>query len=304
VISQPEEHEKWGLVFLLALTLECWIEGLVTDAELRTWVFHALAAIACGAALYRRHTALVMTAGGAAVISFLSDLEALVSIEAPLELVLPSLLLLFGAGVLFFGFFQTPQRPLASRPTRPTISPRTREAAGKVVDAAGAIAGLHNIRQDFKESKDDPAWTPFLLIGGVLATLYSMVSAKWIRVDAFFGLTSRSLDFNDVRDIYESIGVKYFAQNFYFEWGFLLPYAAAALGVVSLLSWFTKRFGVTPPALYVVLALEGAALLVHTALTLGLTHAAEEPQVLAGPWIGSLGIAGIMVGTWLSESRR
>jgi len=302
--TSSDEYEKWGLVFLLALTLECWIEGLVTDAELRTWMFHAIAALAAAAALYRRQTVSVVLAGAVSVIAFLNDLELLVAAEAPLRLLAPSLLLLVGAGVLFYGMSQSSQGTPVGLPARRSISPRTREAAGKVVDAAGAIAGLHNIRQDFKESKDDPAWTPFLLIGGVLATLYSMVSAKWIRVDAFFGLTSRSLDFNDVRDIYESIGVKYFAQNFYFEWGFLLPYAAAALGVVSLLSWFTKRFGVTPPALYVVLALEGAALLVHTALTLGLTHAAEEPQVLAGPWIGSLGIAGIMVGTWLSESRR
>jgi len=290
-------------VFVFALTLECWVEGLVTDADLRAWIFHAIAALACGAALYRRHTALVVAAGGVSIVAFLSDLELIVSSSAPLRLAAPSLLLLVGAGVLFYGFFQTPQAPVSSGYNGPTLSPRTRATAGKLVDAAGTIAGVPTIRQDFKESKNDPAWTPFLLIGGTLAILYSMVSAKWIRVDAFFGLTSRSLDFNNVRDIYDAVGVKYFARSFYFEWGFLLPYLAAVLGAVSIVAWLTKRFSITPPILYVVLVVEAAALIVHTAVILGLTHAADEPQVLAGPWIGSLGIVAIMAGTWLSESR-
>lgn len=299
--SQWEDNEKWGLVFILALTLECWIEGLVTDAEFRAWVLHAVAAIAAGVALYRRNTPLVALAGGVSIVAFLSDLELLISNEAPLRFAFPSALLLLGAGIIFYGLFQTPNRPQVALPAKRSLSPRTRDTAGKIVDAAGAIAGLPDIRKDFKQSKSDPAWMPFLLGGGVIAVLYCMISAKWIRIDAFFGLTRRSLDFNDVRAVYDSIGVKYFARSFYFEWGFILPYVAATLGAISLIGWLTKRFRVSAPYLYGVIGLEAVAFVVHTAVVLGINHAADEPMVLVGPWLGSLGIAAIIAGTWLSE---
>jgi len=301
--TSSEEYEKWGLVFLLALTLECWIEGLATDAELRTWMFHAIAALAAAAALYRRHALSVAVAGAVSITAFLNDLELLVSAEAPLRLLAPSLLLLVGAGVLFYGMSQSSQGSPIALPARRSISPRTREAAGKFVDAAGAIAGMPTIRNDLRESRSDPAWIPFLLGGGAICVLYSMLSAKWIRIDAFFGLTKRSLDFNDLREVYDSIGVKYFARNFYFEWGFFFPYLAALLGVVSLIGWLTKRYRVHSPYLYGVLTIESIALIIHTAAVLGINHATEEPLVLAGPWLGSLGIAGIMAGTWMAESR-
>jgi hypothetical protein len=301
--TSADDYEKWGLVFLLALTLECWIEGLVTDAEFRTWMFHAIAALAAAAALYRRHTLPVVLAGAVSIIAFLNDLELLVSAELPLRYLAPSLLLLVGAGLLFFGMSQTSHRSPVATPARGPLAPRTRETAGKMVDAAGAIAGMPNIRNDLRESKSDPAWPPFLLGGGTICVLYIMLSAKWIRIDAFFGLTKRSLDFNDLREVYDSIGVKYFARNFYFEWGFILPYLAALLGAVSLIGWLTKRFRVDSPFLYGVLAIESIALIIHTAAVLGINHATEEPVVLAGPWLGSLGVAAIMAGTWLAESR-
>ena len=291
------------MVFLLALTLECTIEGLVTDAEFRSWVFHAIAAATAGAALYRRTVVAVVATGSVSLVAFLSDLEMLISNDAPLRFVLPSLLLVAGAGILLYGFVQGSQRSNVAGPVRSPVSTRTRGVAGKVVDAAGAVAFVPNIRQELRESKDDPAWTPFLLIGGVLAIGYCMISAKWIRVDALFGLTSRSLDFNDLRDVYDSIGVKYFARNFYFEWGFMLPYLAALLGSITVLGWLTKQFRITPPMLYVVLAAEAVALLIHSAVVLGINDATDEPQLLAGPWIGSLGIAAIIAGTWLAETR-
>ncbi|NCV87995.1 MAG: hypothetical protein EBW14_19520, partial [Oxalobacteraceae bacterium] len=76
-----DEYEKWGLVFVLALTLECWIEGLVVEADLRDWIFHAVAATAAGAALYRRHAATVVAAGTVSAVAFLSDLERIVSTD-------------------------------------------------------------------------------------------------------------------------------------------------------------------------------------------------------------------------------
>jgi len=297
-----DEYEKWGLVFVLALTLECWIEGLVVEADLRDWIFHAVAATAAGAALYRRHAATVVAAGTVSAVAFLSDLERIVSTDTPLRFALPGLLLLAGAGVVFYGFFQSSQQPSVPRSGRGLSSVKARNTANKAVDIVGAVTLNPNLREDIRESKKDPAWTPFLLLGGVVAILYCMISAKWIRVDAFFGLTSRSLDFNDLRDVYEGIGVKYFAKNFYFEWGFTLPYVAAILGLTSAIGWLTKRFEVTAPLLYVVLAVEAFALLVHSAVLLGINDAVEEPQLLSGPWLGSLGIAAVMAGTWLASS--
>lgn len=304
MMSRSNDHEKWGLVFLFALTLECWIEGLVVDAGFGVWVFHAIAAIACGLALYRSSRSAVIAAGGLSLVAFVSDLEAVTSNGLPLRFVLPSLLLVVGAGVLFYGLVQIPQRRTSPSASQSQSRFRTRAVAEKVFDTAAASAGVPTLRKNLIDSKDDPAWTPFLLISGVLVTLYSMVYAKWIRVDAFFGLTSRSLAFNDLRDVYDSIGVKYFARSFYFEWGFMLLYLSAVFGGIVLVGWFTKRFSVAIPLLYLVISYHLITLFIHTAVILGLTHAAEEPQILVGSWLGSLGIAAILAGTWLSSEYR
>lgn len=303
-MPHSNDYEKWGLVFLFALTLECWIEGLVIDAELGSWIFHAIAALACGLALYRRSRSATIAAGGLSLVAFVSDLEALTSSGLPLRFVLPSILLVVGAGVLFYGLAQTPQHRTAQGTSPSQSTPRTRFAAEKIFDTAAAASGVPTLRKNLLDSAADPAWIPFLLIDGVSASLYSMVYAKWIRVDAFFGLTSRSLDFGDLRGVYDSIGVKYFARNFYFEWGYILVYASTILGCIVLISWFTKRFSMTTPLLYLVCSFHLVTLLLHTAVILGLTHAAEEPQVLVGSWIGSLGVAAVLAGTWLSSEYR
>jgi hypothetical protein len=174
---------------------------------------------------------------------------------------------------------------------------------GGVSEAIASVATGGNARGELRRTVSDPAWSPLLLFGGSIAIVFSMTSAKWVTVDALFGLIERSYAFHDLRDFYNDLGIKYFSRVYYFEWGYLVTYAAAGVALLVGIGEVTKRFQITGVFKQVGFLVVAFALVSHTATVMGLNDAAEELLLLSGAWVGSVGLAAAGAGLWLAGRR-
>lgn len=314
---KPDDQLRTGVFVILALCLECVLEGVVTESETRMWILHALAVgVAIWALISFNDWAIRLCGliGGAAVIN-----EALLVSENDVSyrFLVPSLVLFAAAGFVVYLSFSGVARS-AARTTSPNvpsqIGSKTRsvtrasvqEVAGQFGEVAGAlaaVASVPNLRREMNRAVHDPAWVPFLLFGGAALTFFSLNVAKWVTVDALFGLIKRSYDFGGVRSIYTDLGVKYFSRVFYFEWGFIVTYAAIVIALIVAASGLSKKFEVNNYSRVGALILTGFAFVSHSVLVLGLNDAAEELLVQPGAWLGSVGLLASGIGIWLSGRR-
>jgi hypothetical protein len=314
---KPDVQLRTGVFVVLALAVECALEGLVTEAEFRMWVFHVLAAGVSLWALISSNDWVLRVSGLSGIAAVVNDAILLSESEASFRYLVPSLVLLAAAGFVTYHSFHGEPRTVAhnSRPTTQSqLRSKTRSAAsstvqelagqfGEVPGAIAAVANVPNLRSEIKQSAEDPAWVPFLLIGGAGLTFFSLTIAKWVTIDALFGLIKRSYDFDGVRTIYNELGVKYFSKVFYFDWGFILTYTAALIALVVATSGLSKKFEVNTYARVGALILTGFAFVSHTVVVLGLNDAAEELLVQPGAWLGSVGLLASGIGIWLSGRR-
>lgn len=316
---KTEDQTRVALFAVMALALECVLDGLVYNAEVRAWIFHALAASVAMWALVSSNEWAVRSTGAAGLIAVVNDVIAVRENEMSLRFVTPSVVLFVASAFIVwktFGFFQsrTPRvKPLPNQvPNQlPNQVPKVfragvQEVAGQFGIASGAIASvasIPNLRKAIRDSSQDPAWVPFLLLGGALSTIFSMTTAKWITIDALFGLIKRSYGFSELRAIYGDFGIRYYSQLFYFEWGYLITYGAAGVSLLVAAGVLTKRFSPSGTLRLGVLLFVGLALVNHTGIVVGLNNAKQELLVLIGAWMGTLGLLASAVGIWLVGRR-
>jgi hypothetical protein len=309
---KPDDQIRVGIFVVLGLALQCVLMGLISESPTRSWVFHGIAgALAVWALISFTDWSTRLAAVGG-LVAFVNDVLLVVESESSLRFVIPSTVLLVASGFVAYQTFSAPN--LSARRTQATSQARTRgmvrsgleQVAGQFGDAPGAaaaIANVPNLRREIRNSSKDPAWVPFLLIGGSIATIFSLATAKWVSAEALFGLVRRTYDFGDLREIYEELGVRYFSRAYYFEWGYLVSYAAAIASMVFAVVVLTKRFEIDRYFKTGAFCLLGFAFVSHTGLVVGLNNAAEEFLVLWGSWIGSLGLLSSIIGLWLSGRR-
>jgi len=314
---KPDDQLRTGVFVILALCLECVLEGLVTESETRLWILHALAAGVAVWALISFNDWVVRLCGligGAAVIN---EVLLISENDASYRILLPSLVLFAAAGFVVYISFSgaAPSTAHNTSPKLPSrIGSKTRSVTrasvqevagqfGEVPGALAAVASVPNLRREMNRTVHDPAWVPFLLIGGAALTFFSLNVAKWVTVDALFGLIKRSYDFGGVRSIYNDLGVKYFSRVFYFEWGFIVTYAAVVIALIVAASGLSKKFEVNNYSRFGALILTGFAFVSHSVVVLGLNDAAEELLVQPGAWLGSVGLLASGIGIWLSGRR-
>jgi len=309
---KPDDQIRVGIFVVLGLALQCVLAGLVSESPARSWIFHGIAASLAVWALTSFTDWAMRLAAVGGLVAFANDVFLVVESESSLRLVIPSTVLLVASGFVSYRVFSSPDTParatqaIAKSPPRGIVRSGVEEVAsqfGNVPGTIAAFANVPNLRKEIRNSSKDPAWVPFLLIGGALAAIFSLATAKWVSAEALFGLVRRTYDFEDLREVYEELGVRYFSRSYYFEWGYLATYASAIASCVFAVAVLTKRFQIDRYFRVGALGLVGFALVSHTGLVLGLNNAAEEFLVLSGSWIGSLGLASSVIGIWLSGRR-
>lgn len=309
---KPDDQVRVGIFVILGLALQCVLMGLISESSTRSWMFHGIAGALAVWALISFTDWSTRSAALGGLVAFANDVFLVVESESSLRLVIPSTVLLVASGFVAYRTFAAPSLPARQAQsasqvrTRGVVRSGLEEVAGQFGNVSGVVASVANVpnlRREIRSSSKDPAWVPFLLTGGSIATIFSLTTAKWVSAEALFGLVRRTYDFEDLRRIYEELGVKYFSRAYYFEWGYLVTYTAAIASIVFAVSVITKRFELNQYFRAVALGLLGFAFVSHTGLVVGLNNASEEFLVLSGSWIGSLGLMGSIIGIWLSGRR-
>jgi len=309
---KPDDQVRVGIFVICALSLQCVLAGVVSELSARNWAFHAVGTVLAAWALVSFSDWSTRLASLGGLLAFANDVLLIREADSSMRFVIPSTVLFTASGFVAYRVFPTISLPTRLTRTRSDNATRglvrsgvegVASQFGSVPGAVAAIASVPNLRKEIRNTSNDPAWIPFLLVGGALATVFSLATAKWVSAEALFGLVRRTYDFEDLRKIYEELGVRYFSRAYYFEWGYLVSYAAAIASTVFAVAVLTKRFQIDRYFRAGALCLLGFALVSHTGLVLGLNNAAEEFLVLSGSWIGSLGLLGSLIGIWLTGRR-
>jgi len=282
-LSEDEQIQAC-LLAVFVLTLVSLLEGLVSEAAPRMWIFHGVAVAAAVWALSSGTSRSAQLAGATGIIAVGNEFLLLTDANATIKFLAPSLVLFAVSGFVLRGTFS----PSAVRATHSSVRSATER-----------LSSVTQRQIERRLDVKDPS--AYLLSVGVILTIYSLAAAKWVTVEAIFGLIKRSYSFGSLRDKYDDLGVKYFAKVFYFEWGYLVGYLAAAIGAILLFGRFTNQFHLRGLLRVCTLTVIAFALVSHTILVVGLNDATEDVLVLFGAWLGSVGLLGLLLGSWLAS---
>jgi len=274
--DMSEDEQINAMLFVvLALSLECVLEGLLQGAPGRYWVFHAIAAALCAWGLSSGSLLAMRLASIAGVTVFLNELELIWNLDDRARLIVPTFVLLSASIVLGWKVFNSggvsiPSQSVAKRNTR----------------LSNPLAGyeLH-----------------IALFGSALV-LYSLGFGQWVTIEKWFGLSSEGAGFSDIRALYKDLGVSGDIYTTYLEVGYLLSYASAGVGAVVNLGKLSRRL-VVSSTLTMALAIGSLVAAVwHSALVLDLVSSGDDIPIGLSAWAGSVGLALISAGAWMNRN--
>lgn len=265
-----EDQIRVGLVAVLVLSLECVLEGLVTEATLRIWIFHAFAVGLSTWALFDLSLLsmrLASTAGFVAVGN-----EALIISEAneSMRYLIPGLVLIGASGWVF----------------QHSINARTSLGFG--------------VPPPLPPPKQLRKFAPYMIGSGSLLMLYGIFLAPWISTSAFFGLLRDQLTLSEVSSLWLDLGAGDGVSEFVasgiqiFSVIALLVSAAGAVGSFSRQFVIPRQLKVTGTALIAVVSA------LHIVVIWGLISADADLHVLAGAWLAPVGLTISGYGFWTS----
>ena len=274
--DMSEDEQINAMLFVvLALSLECVLEGLLQEAPGRYWVFHAIAAALCAWGLSSGSLLAMRLASIAGVTVFLNELELIWNLDNRARLIVPTFVLLSASIVLGWKVFNSggvsiPSQSVAKRNTR----------------LSNPLAG----------------YELYIALFGSALVLYSLGFGQWVTIEKWFGLSSEGAGFSDIRALYKDLGVSGDIYTTYLEVGYLLSYAAAGVGAVINLGNLSRRL-VVSSTLTMALAIGSLIAAVwHSALVLDLVSSGDDIPIGLSAWAGSVGLALISAGAWMNRN--
>lgn len=283
---------------VLVLSLECVLEGLVTQSELRLWVFHAVAVGSAAWALRTREQSarqLTMVAG---IVAVLNEALFLAQESESLKYLIPSGVLLT-ASIVGLIEAMSPQRSDQSVTGRPSNfqlgGTSTVRTPPQLPNTTNWVPGQTTRVPTSRSSSVSTG--EFLTIVGAIASWYSLYLAEWYDLDKWFGLRSVSVGFSQLREASGDLDGLHAISSAYLSGGYLLTYLLifVVLGssVLMRTRWSMERFA--PNILSMVLA--PLALAWQAFLVIELSDDASGSLLGAGPWIGVGGLCIVTVGS-------
>jgi len=265
-----EDQIRVGLVAVLVLSLECVLEGLVTEATPRVWIFHAFAVVLSTWALFDLSSLAVRLASTAGVVAVGNEALLISEANESMRYLIPGLVLVIASGWVFQHSINT-STPLGYDVPPPLPLPN-------------------------QMSK----FASFMIVSGSLLVLYGVFLAHWISTSAFFGLLRDQLTLSEASSIWLDLGAGDGISEFVasgiqiFSVIALLVSAAGAVGSFSRQFMIPRQLKVTGTSLIAVVSL------LHVVVIWGLISADADVHVLAGAWLAPVGLAIVGYGFWTS----
>lgn len=279
-----DDQLRVGLVGLSLLALECVLAGLVTDAPIRGWIMHALAAGLGVWALSEMETTPIRATGSAGVAAVANEALMIAEANQSMRYLLPGLLLLVVSVVVLQRTFDrpaTPERVVAgSRVTETLRPPATRsidDSSNKVAVGVGVI--------------------------GALMTLYGLIEAEWVLVRALFGLIRERLALTELQVAWQDLGTPSAVSELIVvgaQYSGYLGVVIVAAGVIGGVSRPLKLSSGLRSALTAVL---GAGAVLNLLIVGALVSASGNVVVLGGAWLAPIGLGLATYSFWVTTSR-
>lgn len=282
-----EDQIRVGLVAVLVLSLECVLEGLVTEATLRVWIFHAFAVGLSTWALLDLSLVSVRLASTAGFVAVGN--EALIISEAneSIRYLIPGLVLIGASGWVF-------QCSILY-----AMSDRNgKSLENHSINAASSLG--FDVPPPLPPPKQLRKFAPYMIGSGSLLVLYGIFLAPWISTSAFFGLLRDQLTLSEVSSLWLDLdagnGVSEFVASGIqiFSVIALLVSAAGAFGSFSRQFVIPRQLKVTGTSLIAVVST------LHIVVIWGLISADADVRVLAGAWLAPVGLTISGYGFWTS----
>jgi len=283
-----DDQMRVGLAVILALSLECVLEGLVTESPLRAWVFHAVAVGLAAWSLFDLNSWVVRSASTAGVVAVGNDALLISEADTSMRFLIPATVLFASSAWVF-------QRSIAT-----SIAPDAYSVPDVDPLSAPQLLGFDlppmppRINQLQKVS-------PAVIGGGALVSLYGLFGASWAETQTFFGLFQDQLTLSEFRSAWRDLGAP----------DGVLELAASGVSILGILALLISALGavsavsrqlVMPRQLTLGgLAFIGAVLVLQLLAIIAVNSAEAELRVLAGAWLAPLGLAIAGVGFWLSR---
>lgn len=298
------------LIFaVLVLSLECVLEGMVTQADLRTWFFHALAVGVASWAFATDQTVAHQATMIAGVVAVANEGLLLSQESIDLKFLIPSTVLLVVCIIGLFSFDMsyssssktsaqnqdsqiggpqpvTPRNPLGP-PSIPPIVP-------------GAPSANRGLSTRYYSA---PSLGEIASVVGAIIAWYSLSISNWFNVEKLFGLRTVSAGFSELRDVGKEIdGLNPLATS-YLTFGYLVTYAVI-FGVLGSSLLMRTRWSIEHlrPDLFT-LFLVPLAFAWHTYLAVDLSGEVGRDFISTGPLIGGVGLVLMFAGTIVQRTR-
>jgi len=268
-----DDQNNVMLFVILALSMECVLEGLLQGSPERFWMFHAVAVGLCIWALSSGSLLAMRFASIAGVATFLNRLELIWDSEDRTRLIVPTLVLLSASVTLGWKVFNSGGIVVA----------RSNSTANRNGRFLNPVAG----------------YEPYLVLIGSALLIYSLAIGPWIDIDKWFGLFSDSVGFSEIRRSYGDLKISGDFYTSYLDFGYLISYASAVVGAVVYIGRLMGRLSVSSSLMLALAVGSTAAAAWHTAFVIDL---AGNDQLVGLPaWAGSVGLTFVSTGAWINR---
>jgi hypothetical protein len=279
-----EDQMRVGLIAVLVLSLECVLEGLVAEAPLRAWIFHAVAVGFAVWSLFDMSPWVVRTASAMGVVAVGNEALLISEASASMRFLIPASVLFVASGWVF-------QRSIAS-----TVAPNAYESSGDYLTAPDALG--FNLPLAYSPLR---TYSPVVIGVGALLSLYGLFVASWAQANSFFGLLENQLTLSEVRASWSDLG----APSGFFEIAAsgvqILSVLALLVSAVGAVGTISRQFSIPHQFIIGGTAVISVVLGLQILIIAGITSAEGDVRVLTGAWIAPLGLATVGVGYWFSR---
>jgi hypothetical protein len=279
-----DDQLRVGLVGIILLSLECVLAGLVTDAPVRGWIIHALAAGLGAWALSDMGDALTRAAGAAGVTAVANEALMIAEANQSMKYLLPGSLLLVVSLVVIQRTLDRPPATQVIPVGAPFESDRVPLLPSVVVD----------------ESKNRLAVGVGVV--GALMTLYGLVEAEWILVRALFGLIRERLALADLQVAWQDLGAPSAVGEFVIVGAQYTGYLGVVIVAAAVLGAVSRPIKLSRGARSVLASALGVSAICNLMVVAALLSASSNVVVLGGAWLAPIGLGLATYSFWVTTS--
>lgn len=284
-----DDQLRVGLTGIILLSLECVLAGLVTDAPVRGWIIHALAAgmgIWALKELSTRAIRVVRAAGAAGVAAVANEALMIAETNQSMKYLLPGSLLLVVSIIVL-------QRTLDQRLSavdNPVASARVTETS-----LSTSAAGINDERRLLA-----------ICVGvvGAITTLYGLMEAEYVLVRALFGLIRERLAFADLQAAWQDLGTPSAVSELMVSGAQYLGYLGVVVAVGGVFGTVSRLRKVSHGLRLTLTAVLGGGVALNLLVVAALVSASNYVVVLGGAWLAPIGLALLTYAFWSTTDPR